>query len=256
MRIVSYNIMNGGEGRADPLAEVILAQRPDIVALVESENLTVVERIAHRLGLDYIQGLGNKHASTILSRWPIRASINHAPLKSVFTRSCLEATIVEPGGEERVIVAVHLHPYAFEADEQRRQQELHELLGLLARHRDAGRPHLLVGDFNANSPVQKIDPEKCRPKTQEAWKANGGDLPRRVVQSILDVGYVDSCAAVNPELAATGASFTTQFPGQRLDYVFTHNIDPRRLASVWIESDRLATYASDHYLVGLEIAPL
>ena len=36
MRICSYNILDGGEGRADPLAEVILAQRPDIVAIVEA----------------------------------------------------------------------------------------------------------------------------------------------------------------------------------------------------------------------------
>ena len=34
MRIVSYNILDGGEGRADPLAEVIEAQRPEVVALV------------------------------------------------------------------------------------------------------------------------------------------------------------------------------------------------------------------------------
>ena len=34
MRLVSYNILDGGEGRADPLAEVIEAQRPDVIGLV------------------------------------------------------------------------------------------------------------------------------------------------------------------------------------------------------------------------------
>jgi len=34
MRVVSYNILTGGEGRADPLAEVLLAQRADVIALV------------------------------------------------------------------------------------------------------------------------------------------------------------------------------------------------------------------------------
>ena len=38
MRIVRYNILDGGEGRADPLAEVIEAQRPDLVALVEATD--------------------------------------------------------------------------------------------------------------------------------------------------------------------------------------------------------------------------
>ena len=31
MRVVSYNILDGGEGRADPLAEVLIARRPDVV---------------------------------------------------------------------------------------------------------------------------------------------------------------------------------------------------------------------------------
>ena len=46
MRLVSYNILDGGEGRADPLAEVLLAQRADVVVLLEADQISVVERIA------------------------------------------------------------------------------------------------------------------------------------------------------------------------------------------------------------------
>ena len=46
MRIVSYNIYNGGEGRADPLAEVIEAQRPDVVALLEADDPATLQHIA------------------------------------------------------------------------------------------------------------------------------------------------------------------------------------------------------------------
>jgi endonuclease/exonuclease/phosphatase family metal-dependent hydrolase len=49
------------------------------------------------------------------------------------------------------------------------------------------------------------------------------------------------------------ATFTTQHPGQRVDYIFTHGVDRRHIADAWIERDRLATYASDHYPVGAEI---
>ena len=35
MRLVSYNILDGGTGRADKLADVIAAQRADLVALIE-----------------------------------------------------------------------------------------------------------------------------------------------------------------------------------------------------------------------------
>ena len=48
MRIVSYNIL-GGEGRADPLAEVIEAQRADIVGIVEADFLPAIERMATQL---------------------------------------------------------------------------------------------------------------------------------------------------------------------------------------------------------------
>ena len=96
MRIVSYNILDGGEGRADPLAEVIEAQRPDVVALVEAEDTTVVERIAKRLKMDYVHAPGNTHASVLMSRWTIRESINHAPLHAQFEKSLLEVKVATP----------------------------------------------------------------------------------------------------------------------------------------------------------------
>ena len=68
MRVVSYNILDGGEGRADPLAEVIIAQKPDIVALVECDNVDVLNRIASRLSMDFAPAQGRKHATAILSR--------------------------------------------------------------------------------------------------------------------------------------------------------------------------------------------
>src|SRR5215207_11652246 len=96
MRIVSYNILDGGEGRADPLAEVIEAQRPDVVALVEATDLTVIERIAKRLGFDYVHAPGNTQASALLTRYTIRHSINHALLDQRMSKSFLEALLVDP----------------------------------------------------------------------------------------------------------------------------------------------------------------
>src|SRR3954447_8967059 len=98
MRIFSYNILDGGEGRADPLAEVIEAQRADVVALVEASDPAVIERIAGRLKMDFVQGTGPSQASAILSRWTIRESINHAPLRPGLSKSLLEATLIDPAG--------------------------------------------------------------------------------------------------------------------------------------------------------------
>ena len=253
MRIVSYNILDGGEGRADPLGEVIEAQRADVVALVEASDLTVIERIARRLNMDFVHAPGKKQASALLSRWTIRESINHALLHSELSKSLLEATVVDRGGAEWVIGVVHLHAHATEKDEQRRENEVRIVLEAFAPHRAAKRPHLIVGDFNANSPVQHIDPEQCKPSTRKEWTENGGYVPRRVVQSMLSAGYVDTLHAVRGDYAVGHGTFSTQFPGQRVDYAFAHGFEPGRLKDAWIEYDRLAKYASDRFPIGLEI---
>ena len=253
MRIVSYNILNGGEGRADPLAEVIAAQRPDVVALVEAENLPVVERLANRLDMDFIHAPGQSHASALLSRYPIIQTINHGALRPGLSKSLLEATVLAPDGAEWTIGVLHLHARATEEDETRREQELAEVLDVFAEHRRQGKPHLLAGDFNANAPGQQIDPSRVKPSTLEAWEANGGSIPRRVVQRLLDARYVDVLANAMGSAAMTAGTFTTQHPGQRVDYVFAFGIDPGRLKEGWIETDRLAKYASDHFPIGVEI---
>ena len=99
--------------------------------------------------------------------------------------------------------------------------------------------------------MQSIDPAECKPATLDAWKANGGGVPRRVIQRLFDVGYVDSLHAFKPQYAIRAGSFTTQHPGQRVDYIFTFGADAPRDA--WIEQDRLARYASDHFPVGVEL---
>jgi endonuclease/exonuclease/phosphatase family metal-dependent hydrolase len=255
MRLVSYNILDGGEGRADPLAEVILAQRADIIALVEADNLTVLERVAQRLHMDYVHARGPRDkGSAILSRWAIRETIDHGALRADCGKSLLEAIVTAPDGRDWTVGVVHLSARAREEDEQRREREIDVALDVFAEHRRRNLSHLLAGDFNANAPSQQIDPARCKPATREAWQANGGMVPRRVVRKILDAGYVDSLHARGPLQAQTAGSFSTQHPGQRVDYVFTFGFDQATIRRAWIETDRLAKYASDHFPVGVEIA--
>jgi len=251
MRIVSYNILNGGEGRADPLAEVIQAQRPDVVTLIEADNLEVVERVARRLKMDYIYARAGDHCGAILSAWPIVATINHAPLSGHWMNAFVEARIVDPAGQLWSIVALHFAAHASEEREQLREKQLDAVFRQLALLR--GTPHVLAGDFNSNSPVQLIDIRQCKPRTQEEYAANGNTIPRRVIQRLLDAGYIDTLHAVDPQSARNVGTFTTQFPGQRIDYIFTHGVNQSRIKSAWIEQDRLAKYASDHFPVGLEL---
>lgn len=253
MRLVSYNILDGGEGRADPLAEVIEAQKPDVIALIEADFMWALERIANRFKMDFIHAPGKKGSVALLSRWPIVETINHGPLRKGLTRCLLEAKVVQPDGRAWVIGVLHLHANASDNDETIREAELLEVLDVFARHRKANVPHILTGDFNSNSPLQRIDPKNCESSTRSEWHQNGGKLPRRVIQTLLDSGYVDTLEAVNPEHAATLGTFSTQHPGQRVDYIFTWGVDRSKIKSAGIEHDRLAKYASDHFPVTAEI---
>lgn len=254
MRIISYNILDGGLGRADPIAEVLLAQRPDIVGLVEADNAEVLDRIAWRLSFDYVAAEGREgRTAALLTRGDIVESMNHAArLGEPGPRSFLEATI-ELAGVALPLAVIHTTAGANEKDESQRQREVAEVLRVFADARQSGVAHVLLGDFNANSPVQMIERDRLPEMSKKAFDDNGGNLPRRVVQTILDAGYADAFAVARPEAAKAQGSFTTRQPGQRVDYVFTHGIDLARVVAGWIETDRLATFASDHYPVGVEL---
>jgi exodeoxyribonuclease-3 len=253
MRVVSYNILDGGEGRADPLAEVLEAQRPDVVALIEADEPITVERIARRLNMDFVTGAGKQHSVALLSRWPIQHSINHAGLNPKISRCFLEATVLDPTGKEWPIGVLHLSPGATEIDEDARIKEIAIVLDLLKEHRLAHRPHLLCGDFNSNAPYQHIDPTRCKIKTQQAWLDNGNGGPRRVIEAVIGVGYADTYTALHNEQQEMIGSFTTQNPGQRVDYIFSFAVDGVAVKDAWVEQDRLAKYASDHFPVGVEL---
>lgn len=248
IRIVSYNILDGGVGRADPIAEVLLAQRPDVIALVEADDPNMLARIAWRLGYDHIAAVGRKGRTTaLLSRGRILESTNIIALNDGDDRprSFLLARVEHEDGELPIGV-VHLSSKASEERETQREREVGFVLDTLQPLRDANRPHVICGDFNANSPMQQIDPARLPDKTRPHYEKNGNELPRRAIQRVLDAGYADTLG----DAGRTACSFTTLQPGQRLDYLFGYSVT---VNDAWVEQDRLATYASDHYPIGAEL---
>ncbi len=253
MRLMSYNILEGGVGRADPLAEVIEAQNADVVVLVEADDADVVGRIVKRMKYDFVHAPGKGHAIAVLSRLTITRTINHALLNPGAPRSLLELWVKSPAGIDLPILSCHLHAKATEADEDIRLRELGCMLGITHDWRMSDQPHVLIGDFNSNSPIQQIDPANCKKATQNAWQANGGNLPRHLITNLLNHGYLDTLEVVHHEQAGEMYSFTTHETGQRVDYAFTHGIETSKITAAWIEQDRLAKFASDHYPIGCEI---
>ena len=70
MRLLTYNIREGGVGRAEQIAEVIKAANPDVVALQEARDPGVVERIAKLAGFPF-SGSRLSHSTGFLSNLPV-----------------------------------------------------------------------------------------------------------------------------------------------------------------------------------------
>jgi endonuclease/exonuclease/phosphatase family metal-dependent hydrolase len=154
-RILSYNILVGGNRRVDQLTKIISSAQPDIVGLVEANNPRIVEEIAQRLGMQYRMSgsytQAYKWQNALLSRLPILETHLHNH-SDILTKPILEACIEEEDGRKLTVFIAHLTA-AFNqpggGDGQRRP-EVQAILRIMASKR--GTSHLLMGDFNAIAP--------------------------------------------------------------------------------------------------------
>jgi endonuclease/exonuclease/phosphatase family metal-dependent hydrolase len=150
------------------------------------------------------------------------------------------------------VALVHTTAKASQRREQKREGQVAAVLEIFADRRTAGTAHVLFGDFNATSPLQEIERQRLPDDSRKHFDRQG-ELPRRAIQQVLTAGYLDALAAHDPQAARSAATFTTLQPGQRVDYIFTFGLRPEQIAHAWIETDRLAQYASDHFPIGAEL---
>ena len=74
MRVMTFNIWDGGGERVPLIAEVIAGANPDVLLLNEADDEAVVMDLATRLRIHrcWARGSGDKHIA-LLSRLPIVA---------------------------------------------------------------------------------------------------------------------------------------------------------------------------------------
>ncbi len=264
MKIMAYNILEGGEGRIDPLAEVIRLADADVVMVAEAWDDGLFHRLADGVGMDRFRAENPRNkdgAVGVLSRLKIVEGVNHAALDERFTKGACHV-IVEVGGKQEAgskkqevlrlpIVGVHLHARETLADEEERLRELPGVFGVGELLR--GRGNVVAGEFNAYHPGQVVEVETLREKTKERIAKQGWKVPREVVRRILERGYVDG-HALHHEAREYGTSFTTSHPAARVDYVFvTAELARLRWRSCEVFKPEMARFASDHFPVVCEL---
>ena len=253
MRLLSYNIREGGVGRAEQIAEVISAASPDVVALQEARHPAVVERIATLAGFPY-WGSRPLHSTGFLSRVPV---IEHGWRHPPRTRhALLEVSLGD--GLPRVFV-LHLRAWFSKWNEQRRARELRGLLdGIkdqLVREQHAFAFHVLCGDFNALAPGERFDPSPMPAWIRGMVWLSGRDIARSTIEMMGADGYADAWRTVHPDSEREpGYTFPVWNPHVRLDYVFTPAAYAARVKSCEVRrTPEVARAASDHFPLLVEL---
>ena len=163
MRLLSWNILHGGGGRRQAIAEAITAVGPDAVILQEVRRFDgrgpdpLLEALADGgLGEQVLSPVvGGENGILIASRWPFQASpLAQAPGQPVHM---LQAELPWPGeGGEEDYGGASLRLVAVRFPQKEAQVLLFEaLLALPAPWRQEAS--LLIGDFNCGIPFADSD---------------------------------------------------------------------------------------------------
>jgi len=157
-RVLSYNILVGATRRINQLTRIIKPVQPDIVGLVEATNPKVIQELANRLEMEAVMTGQASHYRdwqiALLSRLPIVQTQTYTP--DTLTKPLLEACIEEADGQQLTVFVTHLTA-AFNrgsAGERIRRREVQTILNIMAARQ--GTPHLLMGDFNALAPGDRL----------------------------------------------------------------------------------------------------
>ena len=217
IRLLTYNILKGGEGREAEIVEVILATAPDIVVVPEVQRIDSFRRIAMALGM-------TPHLAEGRGRIPLRVGLlSSLPILSFSTLhlwplwpSCIEATVQPADGLPLTVYGVHLAAYYPWFFEWWRAYQVRALLRYIRQ--TAPERHLLAGDFNTIAPEDQASLVEAPLWVKAQTWFQLGHIPRWALTSLLDAGYVDCFRKLHPE--EEGFTLPSPHPQVRLDYIF------------------------------------
>lgn len=243
LRIAAYNILEGGIGRLDPIAETLVTLQADLIALIEANDPQAVAYLARYTGMHHALAespTGRFHVA-LLSRHPIRQMLNLGVKHPALSRAAMLANIEVRGLALRMGV-FHLQSGLGRECEDQRLKELEWLLRDLG---DGTTPTVLAGDFNTNAPWHPIDVERAEPSVRRRLRADPTLVCHDVVEQLTAAGWAEAYHRAHPDQPAH--TFSTGFPSTRLDYIFADHTLADRITGAGVETRGFAPYCSDHF---------
>lgn len=250
LRVLSYNILYGGQDRLASIRGVIHQQGPDVVALLEANERGHAEMLASELRMKLVFGPANSEFHVAwLSRLPLLRVENHR--LALFSKTLLEIEVPWQG-RSLSLFATHLSAGRQQASDLYRVEEMRAILRIL---RQCGsRPHALVGDFNSLHPDDPIDlPVYLATGAEEGEDDGPGQaFARLVIPLLLEAGYTDCYRALHGQ--TPGYTYKLPAPSLRLDYIFASPELAGQLARCDVVTGADALIASDHFPVCAEFS--
>jgi endonuclease/exonuclease/phosphatase family metal-dependent hydrolase len=245
LKVLSYNILRGGDGRERQLAGVINACAPDLVIFQEAYSAAVVSQLASSCGMPH-WAASSGHSVGFISRLPVASHVWRRVRWA--KRAYLELVLSHSGFR---IFGVHLSAVHSNVTEQRRAYEVRALLKSVERHQ-AGL-HLVTGDFNTLAPDERLDMRRLPPHIRAFAFITGKTIRWVTVRMMLEAGYADGYRVLHP--SGEGHTFPTSDPHVRLDYAFVPEGFKDRLTSCKVMRDAPGAHdASDHFPLLTELA--
>src|SRR6266699_6860474 len=161
LKLMSWNIQEGGDARLDAIAALIGAQKPDCVALLEVDRLGNAEALASELRMALTYGEANCPSAVawLTTQPPVKAENHRLPQ---LAKTLLEIELEWNGAPLRLF-ATHL------GSRWNIQQPADEVVTILqVLERSGVDRHVLAGDMNALRPGDPVG-------TPPAGEARRGD---------------------------------------------------------------------------------
>lgn len=251
IRFLSYNILDGGRGREQELAQIISAQNADVVLLQEVIEKDFVVELAAQLQSECIIAESNSGRTiALLSRLKIAEFLSFRP--PILRHTCLRATLEYAPRQTLELFGIHLAAPAYTFPvEMYRLRELRAILEQVAGVQTGNI--ILAGDFNSMAPSDAVDLRGLPWRVRAEIVLQGGLIARQVVGKIRKQGFVDGFRELHPH--ENGFTLPAGKARVRLDYFFlSHALVPGLRACSVVTEPEAVKHASDHLPVQMELA--
>jgi len=251
LRVMTYNILDGGENRESHIQQVIQAAKPDVVILQEVFTTEFLKSLSESLDMAFYIGMGNKQRKVaLLSRLPVRTFNSYHPLFPIW-RNFVNAEIEYESNKTIRLIGVHPMANLGLVFEMWRLWEAKYIINHLQDFQNM--PFLIAGDFNAIAPKDKI-----RTGTMPKWLKwiiylQGNRVYHFSIQAFLSAGFTDCFRFLNPD--NDGFTLPPSNPNARLDYIFVNTKMRAYLKNCWVVREpNNVNQASDHCPVMAEFS--